>query len=226
MKTPAAAQTLETGRTSQTTTQSSILAGTFCLLVAGVGYLLSNHLHVSAATQLPLSWLDHAIPFWPASGWFYALQYPLLIWAFFSFDNADRRTRFLYACMLMQTIAVAIFVIYPIAYPRELFPMPAETHWINQALVNFWRTLDTPANCLPSLHVSSAALSVSAFKSGKARRFFGVSVLLASLTAASTLTFKQHYFVDILAGLALAGFCYWLMFRRQPLSIPRNQMPS
>jgi membrane-associated phospholipid phosphatase len=197
------------------------LLGIVFLVLAGAGYLLSNRFPLAPVSRLPMTWIDLIVPFWPATGWIYAAQYPFMIWAFFSFDDPDRRIRFLYACLLMQAMAVTIFLIWPIAYPREQFVTPPGTHAINEALVIFWRTLDAPTNCLPSLHVSGAVLCISAFMTGKASRHFRKSLVCAFLCSASTLTFKQHYFVDVLAGLALGVFCYWIFFHDKDRKSPR-----
>jgi membrane-associated phospholipid phosphatase len=80
-----------------------------------------------------------------------------------------------------------------------------------------WHGLDGPANCLPSLHVSTALMALTAFtrRSGASSNLLANSVatLIAVATIVSTLTFKQHYVVDLIAGAAQAAIVYWLVFK-------------
>jgi membrane-associated phospholipid phosphatase len=65
------------------------------------------------------------------------------------------------------------------------------------------------------MHVASsylAALSLST----RSRWLFGAWLVWATVIAISTVTAKQHYVVDVVAGLALA-FVFWALFFRGPL---------
>jgi membrane-associated phospholipid phosphatase len=182
-------------------------AGAACLLLAAALYLLPNRAPLLAPLTLPLTAIDTAVPFWPASGWAYAAVYLLLAWTFVELRDFAQASRFLYACLFAQALAAAVFIACPTAYPRELFPVPEDTHPLNAALVEFWRWLDAPVNCLPSLHVAVTVLCLAQRKRSLAVVAVGVALCL------STLTFKQHYAVDLLAGLALGAASYALFFR-------------
>ena len=63
--------------------------------------------------------------------------------------------------------------------------------------------LDPPLNCFPSLHVAWGF--VAALCCHRVHRGVGVAALgWASLIAISTLYTKQHYVLDVVAGIALA----------------------
>lgn len=196
------------------------IAGAACALLSAVLYLGSNRWH-AAPMHLPLTPLDTWVPFLPASGWLYASVYALLLWAFVVVDGLDRATRLLYALTAVQVVAALVFVFFPIVYPRELVALPAGTWPIHADLVAFWRRIDSPANCLPSLHVTTCLLSLIAFRTGPARRWLPAAALLAALSIASTLTFKQHYAVDLVAGLVLSGIAHRVFFRSPALAAVR-----
>jgi membrane-associated phospholipid phosphatase len=81
------------------------------------------------------------------------------------------------------------------------------------------RTIDAPVNCCPSLHVSSCLLCLWLLGFERRARALAVgAVALASIV--STLTFKQHYAIDILAGALLATFGWRLAGVMQDL-LPR-----
>ena len=88
-------------------------------------------------------------------------------------------------------------------------PLPAEFHWL-QARVH--ELSIPPYACLPSMHVAltclPAALSINVLKSPLTR---GMSMGAAVLITISTLTTKEHFFLDAVAGLALAAvaYAYW-----------------
>ncbi len=63
---------------------------------------------------------------------------------------------------------------------------------------------------MPSMHVASSYLAALSLWRGR-RTLFAVWLSWATAIAVSTLTAKQHYAIDVLAGAVLAlGF--WLIF--------------
>jgi membrane-associated phospholipid phosphatase len=187
-------------------------AGVLCILISALLYLVPNTLYTSSGAGLTLSALDRSVPFLPATGWLYASIYLFLLWTFVRMRDLNRVSRFLYACVFAQFAAAVVFVCYPVIYPRELFPVPAGTHAWNEAFVYFWHRIDGPANCVPSLHVSTSLLCAVAFERTR-RRDAAIVFALAVLFSMSTLTFKQHYFVDVVTGLGLGLISYWIFFR-------------
>ena len=201
--------TLPTLRTSA----AKYAAGAVVAVCAAALYLLPNRLAANAGTLLPLTTLDGLVPFLPWTGWIYAAVYVFLVTAFVGMRDLAVATRFLYACLFAQIVAAVVFVVFPTMYPRELFPLPHGAAGSDLALVAFWRGLDTPANCFPSLHVSTCVLCLAAYESGPLRRFRYVAVAAAMLLIASTLTFKQHYVVDLVGGGLLGLASYGIFFR-------------
>ena len=82
--------------------------------------------------------------------------------------------------------------------------------------MHYVRATDAPVNCLPSLHVCTATLCALAMRGS---RWFGAAQCIACLCAASTLTFKQHYAVDVITGAALGAAAWWLCFRWRGLQL-------
>lgn len=188
-------------------------AGIVVALCAAALYLLPNRMAGSEAIALPLTYADRQVPFWPWTGWIYASVYAFLAIAFVGMRDLAVASRFLYACLFAQIVAAAVFVAFPTVYPREMFPLPYGASASDVELVGFWRGLDTPANCFPSLHVSTCMLCFAAYGSGPLRRFRYAAAAAAALLVASTLTFKQHYVVDLVGGAALGLASYWVFFR-------------
>ena len=165
------------------------------------------------------SWrIDEAIPFLDWTIWVYFSQYLLLLGSVWLVRKKHHISRLIYSLSLASLIGFAIFAICPIELPRQ----PREIGGLSKALFRLLYSIDTPANCFPSLHVALACLTVPSVAA--ARREWTFSAFIwAGLIAVSTLTTKQHNFVDVLGGLVLAILCYWLSGR---LTISRSRNSS
>lgn len=199
-------------------TRGHILAAAATVLVCAAMYFIPQHWRFAQPLHMPLTDLDRAIPFWPASGLVYFGAFVFLLATFLALRDRDQATRFLYASLVAQSIGMLCFLFWPTEFPRALYPLPAGTSALGAALVHHVRATDAPVNCLPSLHVATATLCVLALRDS---RWFGAALAIGPLLAASTLTFKQHYFVDVPTGAALGAAAWWLCFRWQGLRLER-----
>ena len=102
-----------------------------------------------------------------------------------------------------MVIAGALHWAFPTRYPRELFPIPEGTDPLSAGMLQVVRFFDTPSSCLPSLHVAiSFASALLVWRERK--RIFWALLAWSLVIAASTLTTKQHYLIDVLSGALLA----------------------
>jgi hypothetical protein len=180
------------------------------VLISAVMYYAPQRWPLFTPALLPLTALDLAIPFWPLTGTVYFAVFPFLLATFVLLRERAQATRFLCASLLAQTVGMIAFLLWPTAYPRDLYPLPPDAGALATALVHFCRGSDLPVNCLPSLHVSTVTLCVCALRGS---RLFVPAVWLSVPLALSTLTFKQHYAVDVVAGLTL-GLFSWRISQR------------
>lgn len=193
------------------TVRQKYLAGAACAVVCALLYIPLNRFPLFAPRELPLTFIDLAVPFWPLTGWIYIATFAFMLWAFVSSRDLQRVTRFLYACTFVQALAALCFYLFPITFPRQLYPVPDDAAWLGVVITSFQRSIDQPTNCLPSLHVTTDLLCVILVGSAR-RKAFLISVPLAVLLSVSILTFKQHYVVDALAGLALGSLAWGIFF--------------
>ena len=103
--------------------------------------------------------------------------------------------------------ALPFFLLWPVAGPRP--DAPLDPSWTS-GLIRWLYANDPSVNTFPSLHVANStycALLVAA----NDRRWRWVAGAGALAVAVSVLTLKQHWLVDVPAGVLLgtAGFAAW-----------------
>jgi membrane-associated phospholipid phosphatase len=175
--------------------------------VGGMGYLAVNHLVGDGPFHHLTLPLDVAIPFVPAFVLAYMLVYvtPAMM-GFFLTDRAELyRTCFAFG--LNCIICFAIFLLWPVEYPR-IVPLPDT---IFGRLLAFVHVLDRPVNCFPSHHIATSFTTFFAI-ARQNRKWGAVFGVAAALVALSTVFVKQHYVVDIPAGIAVACLTYVVSF--------------
>ena len=186
--------------------------GAACGVFAAMIYLITNHNPLSEPILLPMSWLDRTIPFLPHSVWIYVSEYIFFVAVYVMSEDLDNTNKYLYSFVALQLVSVAIFIVWPTTFPRGMYPLSPDLDWPTLTVFTQLRTADTPANCAPSLHVSSVILSSFIFLDEKGRRF-PFFFAWATLISISTLTTKQHYVVDVMTGFLLAVCMYWFFHR-------------
>jgi membrane-associated phospholipid phosphatase len=174
-------------------------------------YMLCGAFYLGEATLLELTPLEKQIPLIPWTIWIYIGLYPFLLWCAYEIDDLRVMDLTLYAFGILVAISCCIFIFFQVTYPRELYPLFYEPS-LSLDVFNLIRKIDRPTNCLPSLHVGQCfLLSFSLGKTNRLKGAFGIfSSIIISL---STLTTKQHYIADILAGFLLAILIHLFVFK-------------
>lgn len=158
--------------------------------------------------------LDRAwplVPFWALV--YGALYLFLILLPIFvvRHDALIRRTVYAYLSIWI-TAYLFFFVVYPTAAPRpDLVIGEGFALWGLRALYS----ADPPYNCFPSLHVAHSFVSALAV-SRVHRRLGIIGVISATLVALSTLFTKQHYVLDVIAGVLMALVAYRIFLARFP----------
>ena len=177
----------------------------FCLF-----YTLTGNLHLRSPVELAPSALDQQIPSLAWTVWIYHSQFFLLTLAVAVLKKTGPISRTLYAMGLASMVSFLTFALYPTVIPRA----GATGAGLTAAAFALLYGLDSASNCLPSLHVSLAWLAAAGVLAER-RRVGAVFCLWAGLITWSTMTTKQHYLVDVVAGLGLAVICRLVATRFQ-----------
>jgi hypothetical protein len=210
------------------TQPSKYLAALLLALACVALYVVPARFGIDRAQVIGMYGWEQRIPWLPQTVWPYLAQYPLLVFAYASCADLVRCSRFLYAALFAQAVAAAAFVLLPLRYPREAFAAASPPDPVTAALAGWVRAVDAPVNCLPSLHVTSCLFCMLLVGRGReAWRLCCHAVAMASM--ASTLTFKQHYAIDLVAGAALAIAAWWIagsLLQRLPASVVPTVSPA
>lgn len=189
----------------------------FDVAVYSIGYLSILHFlggrGVFHEVALPL---DFKIPFIKYFGPFYLLVYvwPAIVFALCWKSYAVIKGGFK-AYLASALFCMACFVLFPVKFHLRATLFAPYDLFENMMRFSYW--IDGPAyNCFPSLHVSSAFIGAQMVdrydpKLSKIFYFFAVMITL------STLFVRQHYLVDVLAGMVVAYFCGMFLPKRIPI---------
>lgn len=189
-----------------------LLTGIFLAL-----YTLCGALGYQQAVRLPMLEIEDNIPFWSWTIWVYIVLYPAyLIWSLYGYKDIIEMNKTLYSFVLLTLISCICFIIFPVTYPRDLYPLPLDND-LTTLIFRATRAADKPNNCLPSLHVGLCYLfAFGYFRENKIK--FAISLIISTLVAVSTLTTKQHYIYDIVLGLVLSAGLYIFFDRKTTIS--------
>lgn len=179
-------------------------------------YQVTNRFHLKPPILLEFGHIDRLMPFWSWTVWVYFTEYVIFFAAYFGLQKNENVVRYFYSYMAILVISVAIFVLFPVTFPREDYPTLGTS--VSDSALTFLRTyMDSPANCLPSLHVSSCFISAFCFLP-ESRIRAGIFFLWSILVAISTMTTKQHYWIDVWTAFLLTAVVYWFFFHYVKLS--------
>lgn len=165
----------------------------------------------SRAPGIPALSLDYRIPLQPAWVLVYgALYFFLILLPIFVVRREELIRRTVFAYLAVWITAYLFFYFYPTVAPRSDDTVPGDgfAAWG----LRFLYSSDPPYNCFPSLHVAHSF--VSALSSYRVHRGLGIIATVCALfVGLSTLFTKQHYILDVVAGIFLAAVAYALFLR-------------
>ncbi len=174
------------------------LAALQSLVYFGIG-----HAHLTRSTELLRTRLDDAIPFWPWTAWcylpFYAATFLIAIGGFRHRRLFDRTAM---AVVLVMCLGALGHLFVGAEYPRPVLYPPYPN--LSYDFMAWVQHVDPPGNVFPSLHVAHTTMLALLLLRDRPRLGL-VALAMATLLALSTLTTKQHFIADVVAGYALAA---------------------
>lgn len=163
---------------------------------------------------LPLLDIDYAVPFVPWTFILYLSDYVLVASIIAMVSEKAQFQSFTRVSFFTLAMCGTFFLFFPTSYPRPEYPV------VDNAIVAFFMSLvgnlDTPNNCFPSMHVAITGGAVWSMRHKGPKLMIPYCVWAIAIFV-TTLTTKQHYFVDILGGLAVVAavaLIEWAFFQK------------
>lgn len=177
------------------------------IICQALTYYLPMLLKISTTTTLS-SALDDKIPVISAFIYPYVGAYALWI-AGFAYNISSSRymaNRFTLADIMCKVVCIIVFIVYPCTLAQ---PAASDLHGVGAWLHRFIYHIDQPINLLPSMHCYMSHLVVRPLIAGYFRDEIKLPVRIALyvfvvMIYLSTMFTKQHVFMDVVTGVALA----------------------
>ncbi|WP_422762877.1 phosphatase PAP2 family protein [Pectobacterium zantedeschiae] len=189
----------------------------------GVVYQLSAQFQ-GQGTVLPPSIVDEWIPFSPSAIWLY-LSFFIIIPLSYLSCPMTRLAGLRRATQLTALIAGIVYLTFPttMTYPQVVGDD------LSARLLQLLQRIDSPQNCLPSLHIALTVLAVWAMSDSQQKVKTGLYLLWGAAIAFSILQLRRHLFIDLVTGAMLAGMVGWVFLRsREAVTAisPRVPLPN
>jgi len=176
-------------------------------------YFFVNRLQVEPQRRLDLAIpLDRKIPFVPQLALVYFSTYLFVIQPFIILSEARQFYWMLASFGSITAIASLIHAAVPSKIERnELL----DADGLSGKMIKLFQNICKPYGNFPSMHVALSVPVVGANFIAVGSVMGSVTLIWAILIALSTLYTKQHYILDVLAGLVggllIYSLTYWLM---------------
>ena len=194
-------------------------------IVGGLYLFIGHAVEPSGLREYIYLSLDDAIPYIPATIYFYTLAFyvPLAL-AFVLIKGFDNFLLFNLTVLLGGCLNFLIFIFWPVGidvpqmnvayeivgnYPYEIWQIPGD--WVSPMIQTWIHAIDSTNNTIPSTHINYAFILAFAAQRDKSKWsgmlfFFAIGLMLVIVTT------KQHYFLDGIAGFVLGWISFKIVF--------------
>jgi membrane-associated phospholipid phosphatase len=176
-------------------------------LIVGVYqfYFWSQRNPLTRPRQLRLP-VDDWIPYRPRWVWVYSfLYYPVIVTINWSVSSPRHYLYVALSYVLLLVFQMAFFTVLPVATPME-WRECNQRRGRSERFLAFVQSFDAPSNSFPSMHTSVAMLT--------ALHLYPIlgpwGMVFPVLIGVSCVFTKQHFIIDVPAGVALGWFVFKL----------------
>ena len=158
---------------------------------------------------MPVLSIDQWMPLIPWTAWVYFSLWGFICVPLSFMENRRVMLFYLSGALALSIIGLSVFFFYPTVVPAW------EIDWSHYPSLQFLKNSDRAGNACPSLHVGFAMFSgcwlVWLIRQMRLPMFWLILSFVWGLAImVSTMTTKQHVFVDVFCGLVLGGLVFWI----------------
>jgi membrane-associated phospholipid phosphatase len=169
-------------------------------------YLIANKFQLFPVANVPKVSLDLLFEFNQHWVWVYLSSYLSIPTMYILYFYRIRKI-FTLNFMLLTVLSFLIFMFYPTSVDRSIIHYE-NMNYLYKFVFKLLHSADSPTNCIPSLHVSTAGIIFFLFIDQKEFKYSILSFVYVILVGLSTMFIKQHYFLDVLTGFLMAFIVY------------------
>lgn len=174
-----------------------------------VGYFYVLNHPAGVVFELPLMAPDYWVPLVPGSVWIYFSLWVYICMPSSLMCRANELGYYLMGAVLLGLAGLGIFYYLPTAVPVWAID------WSRYPALEFLKSADATGNACPSLHVAFAVyagcwLSRMLHLLGAGLGWRGLNWCWCVLIVLSTMTTRQHVFLDVLCGAVLGTVVFYL----------------
>ena len=183
----------------------ALVVGCNCLAYYFTKLVMANAKHYDLSIFID-DWM-------PLTAWFisfYILSYVQWFWNYIVHSRQDKIT--CYRIVMADLIAKLSCLVFFVCIPTEINRPEIVGDGIWEQLTRFIYSTDTPRNLFPSIHCLESYLCFrGALLIKKAPKWYAPAQLIfAIFVFLSTVYVKQHFFVDIIGGIAVVELGWFL----------------
>ncbi|MDA0648876.1 MAG: phosphatase PAP2 family protein [archaeon] len=144
--------------------------------------------------------------------WLYSgLYYPMIIATVLTIDTMKQYNYSFMSFVFLLFIQMAFFRYYPVETPADWRDFSEIKQTRSVRFIQLVQKYDDNTNCFPSMHVSVATL-VAFHIANNVAEVGNLPFLFPVIIALSALWTKQHYVVDVVAGV-VPGWIAWELYK-------------
>lgn len=190
-----------------------LVGSTVAISVFFVAYFYVMNYPAFTIYEMPMLGLDRWMPVLPWSAWIYFSLWVYICMPSSLMIRANELGYYLMGAAILSLVGISFFYFLPTVVPSW------GIDWSQYPMLNFLKNSDASGNACPSLHVAfsiyAAAWLSRVLATLNARRIWNVgNWVWCVLILISTMTTKQHVFIDVVCGgvlgVAVFGINNWL----------------
>lgn len=161
--------------------------------------------------------IDEWIPFvsWFIIPYVLWMLFPIasLIFAFRKNITAINMVALYTAQILLVLSCFIIYLAFPTSAGSVMIDLTQEEQTVNINGIQTLYSNGVPYNAFPSYHVAPVVF-IALFLFYKWKRLFWIHLPLAITITIATVFIKYHFFVDILGGIVMGFFAYYILYKK------------